>query len=324
MRAQAKNLEMACRIAPKLPDILVGDPGRLRQIVLNLVGNAIKFTERGEVVVTVSHVAGVDGVHMEFTVSDTGIGIPNAKLSAIFQPFEQADGSTTRRFGGTGLGLAISSRLVELMGGRITAESEPGRGSTFRFTARFDRMADDGTCRESPRMPYRDDLPILIVDDNATNRRILEEVLAAWGSRPISADGGPDALESLRSAAVRGEPFAVVLIDGMMPEMDGLDLARAIRSDPAIAGTALLLLTSAGLPEDTSACRALGFAPCLTKPVRQSELFEALIKALAPREREDVAWNHVDRGEARPESSAEGRLRVLLVEDHSVNQKVAA
>ena len=320
LRAHGKGLELACRIAPELPDALIGDPDRLRQVIVNLVGNAIKFTEQGEVVMTVGQAAdGVEGVHVEFSVSDTGIGIPADKLASIFEPFQQADGSTTRRYGGTGLGLAISSQLVGLMGARITAESKPGRGSTFRFTARFEPAAGNAIHCETLGMHRLEDLPVLIADDNATNRRILEEILASWGARPTAVDGGPAALAALRQAADRGVPFAAALIDGMMPGMDGLGLAGAIRAQSAIAQTVLILLTSAGRPDDPAACRDLGFAAYLTKPVRQSELFDTLVRVLVPGEATDVCVAPA----GRIEHPTGGSVRVLLVEDHPVNQKVA-
>jgi len=326
LRAQTKGLELACRVTPDVPDALIGDSGRLRQILVNLIGNAIKFTERGEVIaaVTVDN-AGHDEVTLRLAVTDTGIGIPDDKLRTIFQPFEQADGSTTRRFGGSGLGLTISAKLVEVMGGRIWVESEPGVGSTFSFTAKLGVQPHDASCRSEPDLPQLEGLPILIVDDNATNRLILTEVLTSWGARPIAVDGGPAALAALRSAAARGEPIPIALVDGMMPEMDGLDLAQHIRSEPWIAQVRLLLLTSAGQPEDTVRCRALEILACLTKPVRQSELFDAVTKAMALWDRPEEALRpHFNaRRESSGPVSAPRELRVLLAEDHPVNQKVA-
>jgi PAS domain S-box-containing protein len=325
LRAHPKNLELACRIAPDVPDRLMADAGRLRQVLVNLVGNAIKFTERGEVVVAVAKVRDDgDRLTLRFAVRDTGIGIARDKLRSIFDPFEQGDGSTTRRFGGTGLGLTISTKLVELMGGRLEVESEPGKGSTFSFTTEV-RLQPPGERDQDER----DDvvlhgLPILIVDDNATNRLILTEVMLSWQARPVTVDSAAAALEALRTAAAQGNLFPVALIDGMMPEMDGFQLAAEIRRDPAIASVELLLLTSAGQPEDSSSYRSLDIAACLVKPVRQSELFNELMKALnrsgacnpSPEDRDD-------RDRIGPAAVFPNRLRVLLAEDHPVNQKVA-
>jgi len=332
-RAHAKGLELACRIAPEIPQTLVGDPTRLRQIVVNLVGNAIKFTETGEICVSVEVAGNIDGsasgeVDFHFSIADTGIGIPLAKQATIFAPFEQADGSTTRRHGGTGLGLAISSCLVELMGGLIWLESEVGRGSTFHFAVRLGYLSEsEGGQRGTTRDPSRlDGLPVLIVDDNATNRRILEEILKNWGACPLSVADGRQAIESLRFAARRGVPFPVALIDGMMPEMDGFDLAGFVRAEPDLENLGLVMLTSAGRPDDFGPSRALGITACLTKPVRQSELYNALMNALdAP----SLASAELAHAEApRPTtlfdaSSPVNKLHVLLVEDHIINQRVA-
>jgi PAS domain S-box-containing protein len=325
VRAHAKDLELACRIAPDVPDAVVGDHGRLRQVLVNLVGNAIKFTDRGEVVASVAlEHSGDEMVRLRVAVADTGIGISAQNLQTIFRPFEQADGSTTRRFGGTGLGLTISSNLVELMGGRIWVESELGVGSTFWFTVKFGLQPHDASSGGEPEVPLLEGLPVLIVDDNATNRLILEEVLKNWGARPTAVDCGMTALESLQAARARREPFPMVLVDGMMPGMDGLDLASRIRGTPSIAGVRILLLTSAGQPDDMKRCRDLDISACLTKPVRQSELFDALMKGMA-------LWNRSERlplarskaGDRLGRLPALDPLRVLLAEDHPVNQKVA-
>ncbi len=328
-RAHAKGLELACRIAPGVPDALVGDPARLRQVVVNLVGNAIKFTGRGEVVVSVDSdpdaPPDIVGVAIRVAVADTGIGIEAGKLAAIFAPFEQADGSTTRRYGGTGLGLSISARLVELMGGRIWVESEPGRGSTFRFVVRLGRSPDavPGRSAAGARPPALERTPILVVDDNATNRLILVETLASWGARPVAVADGPAALVALRAASTHGEPFAAALVDGMMPGMDGLELAGVIRRDPAHDGLAMLLLTSAGPPDDPAICAALRISACLTKPVRQSELFDALASALDSGPAVAVAVAVVAADPDPPAAPISGGLRVLLAEDHPINRKVA-
>jgi two-component system, sensor histidine kinase and response regulator len=327
LRAHSKDLELACRIAPDVPDRLNGDSGRLRQVIVNLVGNAIKFTERGEVVVSVCvwvEESSDETVTLRVAIADTGIGIPREKLQTIFQPFEQADGSTTRRFGGTGLGLTISYKLVELMGGSIWVESEPGKGSTFGFTVKMGVQALEPSSTPEPDLSRLHGLQVLIVDDNATNRLILTEVLSSWGVRPTAVDGARAALASLRSAAARGEPFPVALIDGMMPEMDGFDLAEQIRREPEVAAVRLLLLTSAGQPDDTARCRALAISVCLTKPVRQSELFDALVKEMTVWTRAVEIRQPPRPALEFPVSAGSGvPLRVLLAEDHPVNQKVA-
>jgi PAS domain S-box-containing protein len=325
LRAHAKGLELACRIAPDVPDRVVGDVGRLRQVIVNLVGNAIKFTEHGEVIVTVVREdafeaqAGGESV-LRFTVADTGIGIPASKLEAIFEPFEQADRSTTRRYGGTGLGLAISAKLVSMMCGRIWADSRPGVGSTFGFTVALGVRAGDR--REGGRadadFPRLEGLPILIVDDNATNRLILAEVLSSWGARPSAVAGAREALAALRAAAAAGHPFAAALVDGMMPEVDGLGLARLIRDERSISDLPVLLLTSAGGPEDPELGRALRIAACLTKPVRQSDLFEALMPWGA-----SAGVGAESSAGGTPAAPTGPALSILLAEDHPVNQKVA-
>jgi signal transduction histidine kinase/CheY-like chemotaxis protein len=333
VKAQLKGLELACHVAPGVPDALVGDPGRLRQVLANLVGNALKFTEQGEVVVEVT---GDEGratskdqqpgraaeaspltrhsslVTCHFSVRDTGIGIPPEKQGRIFEAFTQADTSTTRRYGGTGLGLTISAQLVALMGGRVWVESAAGRGSTFHFTARFGLASAAAPAAPPVRLQG---LPCLVVDDNATNRRILLEVLGGWGMRPVEADSGPAALDALRAAVAAGEPFALALLDSHMPGMDGFDLAARIRGEPALAGTTLAMLTSAGLPGEVARCRELGIGAYLMKPVKQSELLATVLTALS---------SPPPEAGPRPPAPAPGRrLRVLLAEDNPVNQRLA-
>jgi PAS domain S-box-containing protein len=326
LRAHAKGVELVCRPAPQVPDTLVGDAGRLRQVLVNLVGNAIKFTELGEILVSVGldHV-GTDELVLRFAVADTGVGIPFDKLQTIFHPFEQADGSTTRRFGGSGLGLTISAKLVELMGGRIWVESQPGIGSTFWFTILLKTRPQDDSRTGEPELSRLEGLPVLIVDDNATNRLILQEVLTNWGASPVAVDSGLAALDALKTA-VHTHPFVIALIDGMMPGMDGLELARQIRGDPGIAPVRLLLLTSAGRPDDTDQIRSLEISACLTKPVRQSELFDALMNAMAVVRRPEEKLIAPRSAECRNHpitSFSERRRRILLAEDQLVNQKVA-
>jgi PAS domain S-box-containing protein len=321
LRAHKKGLELACHVFADVPDHLIGDPGRLRQIIVNLVGNAIKFTERGEVVVRVkSEIRSIPGSDLppgvlHFEVLDTGIGIPRDRQEAIFAPFVQVDGSTSRKYGGTGLGLAISARLVELMGGKIWVESEPGRGSTFHFTACFRRAHG---VPERPAAATREslaNLPVLIVDDNATNRRILEEMLTNWHMKPTLVESGAEALAELQRASEAGTPYALALLDAMMPEMDGYSLARAIRDHVQFAGTIIMMLSSADRGAETG---DLPVAAALMKPIKQSELFDAIMTSMGVALRGGAPA----ATEAEPARSSRP-LRILLAEDNLVNQKLA-
>jgi PAS domain S-box-containing protein len=317
LRAHQKGLELAGRIAPGVPDRLVGDAPRLRQVLVNLVGNAIKFTERGEVVVQVEAQAEEAGeVVLGFLVADTGIGIPKDKQELIFEAFAQADGSTTREYGGTGLGLSISAQLVGLMGGRITVDSEPGEGSRFRFSLRFGKAPARG--RVAERLPARlRGLRVLVVDDNATNRRILEEVLNQWRMRPTVVASAPAALEAMEAAAVAGRPYPVVLLDASMPVMDGFSLAAKIQQSPRLAGASIMMLSSGARPGDRARCFELGISAYLTKPVKQSDLMDTIVSALV-----SGRGGRKERPEARPPKVASG-LHVLVAEDNLVNQQVA-
>jgi two-component system sensor histidine kinase/response regulator len=321
-RAHLKGLEMACDLAPEVPTALHGDPGRLRQILTNLLGNAIKFTEHGEVVLTVS----VDvqfGRHatLRFAVSDTGIGVPPEHQAAIFQPFVQADGSVTRKYGGTGLGLAISTTLVTLLGGRLWLESELGKGSTFYFTVPFEvqeRPLTEPTSDEE-RLTRCHDMSVLIVDDNAVNRRILEAMLTRWRMKPVLAESGRTGLAAMQARRAAGKAFPLVLLDFQMPEMDGFAVAEAIRKDPGLADTPLLMLTSSGQLGDAARCRLLGRTGYLMKPIDQADLQDAILTVLGtakPSNRRYVVPPH-SSGDRR-------RLRILLAEDNKVNQLVAA
>ncbi len=320
LRAHQKGLELACQIQPEAPDRLVGDAGRLRQIVVNLVGNGIKFTRRGEVVLRVSVASlGQQECELRFAVSDTGAGIAEDKKEIIFEAFHQADSSMTREYGGSGLGLAISRELVELMDGRLWVESEAGQGSTFHFTARLGLAAGTAARWAGEKPASLRNLPVLVVDDNATNRKILEETLRSWGMRPAAVDGGAAALEAAEAARGAGRPFRVALIDGQMPGMDGFALAAEMRRRWGSAGPLLIVLTSAGPHADGGQRRTSGVRSLLTKPVKQSDLFDAIVEVLGE-PRKEARASRAARVERRP---AGRRLRVLVAEDNVMNQKLA-
>ena len=323
MRADEKELELAWQAAPNVPEFVVGDPGRIRQILVNLTGNAIKFTQEGEIVVRVM----VDGESrdstvLHFTVTDTGMGIPENKRETIFEAFTQADASTTRTHGGTGLGLSISSQMVKLMGGNIWVDSEVGKGSTFHFTLKL------GLSSESPKSPMPPDIeclrniPVLIVDDNATNRQILYEVLRQWNMRPVLVGSGREAIVEMQRAKLVGEAFPLVLTDCHMPEMDGFTLSELIHADPELSGATIMMLTSGVRMGAHERCRELGIQATLLKPIKQSELQLAIVNALAGVVRSDIP--------VAPEQSlfSDGTvkacrvLKILLAEDNPVNQKV--
>ncbi len=321
VRAHQKGLELACDMPLDVPNVVIGDPGRLRQVLVNLVGNAIKFTEKGEVVVRVMKESDTGhAVSLHFAVTDTGIGIAPDRQHAIFEAFTQADGSTTRRFGGTGLGLTISTQLVGMMGGRVWVESQLGRGSAFHFTASFGTVSTPAVgplARDAVKLR---DLRVLVVDDNATNRRILEEMLRNWKMRPTLVDGGNAALETMRRAREAGEPFALALLDACMPDMDGFFLAEEIRRHPDLAGVTIMLLTSAGQPGDSSRCHQLGMSAYLIKPVLQSELLDTIMLALDEKAGKGALARLVTRHTVR---ESRGAYRILLAEDNAVNRELA-
>jgi PAS domain S-box-containing protein len=331
LRAGEKGLELAFDIAADLPDALVGDPGRLRQVVLNILGNAVKFTAKGEVVLRVTLDAVTeDRVTPHFAIRDTGIGIAPEHQDQIFQAFTQADSSTTRRFGGTGLGLAIARRLVELMGGRLWVESAVGRGSTFHFTATFHRADRPSTTPPFDRPSALEGLRVLIVDDNQTNRRILEEMLESWRMKPAAVSGSRAAMAALRQAPAH-ESFHIVITDCQMPEVDGFALARRIKADERLHATPIIMLTSLGRPEDASRCQRIGIEACLTKPVKHSDLLETLatVAGVSMERRnqvqsEEVKPSAVGVSGTLPSAAPRRLLRVLVAEDNVVNRKLVA
>ncbi len=319
VRAARAKLELAFEVGRDVPQMLEGDYARLRQIVVNLVGNAIKFTPEGEVVLTVSCDSCDDvGTLLHFSVTDTGIGIPTDKLESIFEEFQQVDSSTTRTYGGTGLGLAISSRLVDLMGGRIWVESELGEGSTFHFTAKFG-MADESLQHARQQTELVADLSVLIVDDNSTNRRILKEMVLNWGMRPVVASNAREALQQLNEAQACGQPIRLLLSDVNMPEADGFQLARWIREDSRLDPLLIIMLTSGGREGDGERRDQLRIAARLMKPLKQSEVFDAIVTTLG------VDVMHAATHETEPaHTNAQVRpLKILLAEDNLANQKLA-
>ncbi len=324
LRAEQKGLELVCDVRPEVPRMVQGDPPRLRQVITNLVGNALKFTEKGEVVLRVAN-EGESGsrVRLHFTVSDTGIGVSPEKQKVIFEAFSQADVTTTRKYGGTGLGLTISSRLVKMMGGSIWVESEAGRGSTFHFTAELNLSRSVASTRSADPTDLRG-ARVLIVDDNNTNRRILADTLALWGTHPTVAEDGPTALRALTRAQEAGEPFQLVITDAQMPAMDGFELAEQVRQEVRLPSPVIMMLTSSGQRGDAARCQKGGVAAYLTKPVCQSELREAILKALgrASQLSSSAEPRLITRHSLREEGPL-GTLRVLLAEDNAVNQHLA-
>ncbi len=324
VRADEKGLELLGEVAPEVPEVVRGDSSRLRQIVVNLVGNAIKFTDRGEIAVKVQ-VEGTEGSDCicRFTVADTGVGIAEDKRELIFKPFSQADTSTTRKYGGTGLGLTISTRLVHMMGGKIWLESEVGHGSQFHFTVRLG-AADAKEIKLGTVAPPEllQGVRVLVVDDNRTNRRILEGMLLRWQMKPTMVEGGTAALAQLSAARKEGAPFGLILTDMHMPDMDGFALVEEIRRRPELSTATIMMLTSAGHRGDAARCQELGVAAYLLKPIRQSELREAIGRVLGAREREG-AIPLITRFSLQDAREPDANLRVLLAEDNLVNQRLA-
>jgi two-component system, sensor histidine kinase and response regulator len=316
--ADEKGLELLCDIAPDVPELMIGDPGRLRQIVLNLVSNAIKFTSRGEVALKLEvHGGGQDSKIIRFTVADTGIGIPAEKQASIFSPFTQADTSTTRQYGGTGLGLTISSRMVAMMGGKLWLESEVGRGTQFHFTVQL-KVRDKGAEAEV-LLPLEtlNRLKILVVDDNKTNRRILQGMLTRWGAETTCSEDAVRALSELNAACKSERPYQLVLTDMHMPVTDGFGLVEQIRHSPELLLVTVVMLTSAGHPGDVEHCRKLGIHSYLYKPVRKQELLTAILRSLGHSQ-----VSSISTAPAAPSVQLKG-LHILLAEDNRTNQTVA-
>ena len=319
-RGHAKGLEIACHVKPDVPDHLIGDPGRLRQVIVNLVGNAIKFTHAGEVVVQVGATERHDDhVVLAFSITDTGIGIRKDKQARLFEAFEQVDASTTREYGGTGLGLAISKQLVELMRGEIGIESEVGKGTTFRFTVRFKLQPKPAAGRDS-QPDYLQGLRVLVVDDNETNRFILHEITNVWGMKPTVATGVDEAIAALEKAQSNGQPIQLVLTDMYMPRRDGFALIEWLRARPEYADVRVMILSSGPTAEHRARAKELHVASYLTKPVRQSTLFDAIATALGPAELRSAALAAAPVSEL---AKAARPLQVLLAEDNPVNQMTA-
>ncbi len=321
VRAHKKGLELTCEVGAHVEDLVRGDSGRLRQLLINLVGNSIKFTEQGEVKVQAESGPGEgSGLVLHFTITDTGIGVSPEKQKLIFEPFSQADGTMARRFGGTGLGLSISRRLIEMMGGRLWLESEPGHGSKFHFTVQF--QPAELPLPHDAILPLEalEGLPVLIVDDNSTNRRILHDMLAGWRMAPQVVESGPEALAALAHANDAGHKFSLVLLDVQMPEMDGFAVVEQIRGSPSLAGATILMLSSNRQREDSARCRELGVSAYLVKPIMERELREAVLLVMG---RNAPAALPVAAGGQQAPARAGRSLEILLAEDNPVNRQLA-
>ena len=319
LRAHQKSLELVFDIDASVPESVAGDSARLRQVLVNILGNAIKFTDRGEVVLSVFTEDDADDLQLHFAVKDTGIGIPTEKQKSIFSPFEQADGSTTRKYGGTGLGLAISARIVRMMGGRIWVESEPGVGSTFHFTSRFKRAGSPRPEIVPAQFSELRDCSVMVLDDNATNRRVLRGMLANWGLKVQEAESGSDGLTVLESEVQSGAPIRLILVDRFMPEMDGFQFVARVRMQASLLSPQILMLTSAGQTGDPDRCRLLGIYKYLTKPVQKAELLAAISEIFGKKGSLPAV---PVTGSPVPVPGSDGGCRVLLAEDNLVNQKV--
>jgi signal transduction histidine kinase/CheY-like chemotaxis protein len=319
-RAQEKGIELIWHAMPEVPADVIGDPGRLRQVLINLIGNAIKFTDHGEIVVRVQKEWQLEGeACLQIAVSDTGIGIPEDKHQSIFHAFVQADGSTSRHYGGTGLGLTISSRLVDLMGGKMRVESTPGQSSIFHFTVRLGLPQTTVPKAFPAPLSSLQDLTVLVVDDNCTNQRILAELLKVWHMKPTTVDGAKQALVSLEEAGTDGTPYSLVLLDSQMPETDGFALARTIKDNPQFMNIPMIMLTSCGMRGDGLRCRQLGIGGYLSKPVNQVDLLDSILRIFGTSSKGNGPAALVTRHHL---TEYRGSLRILLAEDNVVNQRL--
>ncbi|HHH76464.1 MAG TPA: response regulator [Phycisphaerae bacterium] len=324
-KAQEKNLELSCYVDPLMPHLVKGDPGRFKQVLINLANNALKFTESGEVAISIEMDKETDEqITLRCSIRDTGIGIPAGLTNRLFKSFSQVDASTTRKFGGTGLGLAISKQIVEMMDGRIGVESVEGVGSTFWFTATLDKQpASASRAERSSGDIDIENLRVLVVDDNSTNRKILRAILSSWGCRSTEVTSGDEAMSALLQAQVEGDPFPVALLDYFMPGMDGEQLGLKIKAEAKLSKTIMVMLTSGGVRGDSQRMRQAGFAAYLTKPLKQSQLYNCLCTVMSeqdelpkPPAKPIVTRHSINEG-------GSSRLRILLAEDNMINQKVA-
>src|SRR6266850_7736029 len=322
--AHESDLELICYVLPNVPNALIGDAGRLRQIVVNLMGNAIKFTKAGQIVLRADVESATDETAcLHFSVTDTGIGISSEKVNLIFSAFSQADGSTTRNYGGTGLGLTICSRLVELMGGKIWVESEPGRGSSFHFTVNFHCQPDQASKDVALEYPVIEDLKVLVVDDNATNGFILKETLASWRVKATLVASGREALEHMLSAQQADCPFGLVLLDCHMPDMDGFDVAQEIKQHPELRNASIMMLSSGEQSSDIARCEELGIAAHLVKPIGQPELLDTILRVLGLSTTAAETMSEPRKPEAETQPHQERALNILVAEDNTINQHLA-
>jgi PAS domain S-box-containing protein len=323
-RAHQKKLELLLHVSPDVPDRIIGDPGRLRQVILNLVGNAIKFTDSGEIEICVKKIDGAltGNAKLEFSVRDTGIGIPEEKFQTIFESFSQADTSITRKYGGTGLGLSISNKIISMMGGQIKLKSKVGEGSTFHFNIDVPVISEDHTKKRHHQGQMRG-MRVLVADDNLTNQTILEEILLSWGMSPTLVASGKEALSELERASDAGNPYAVVVLDVQMPEMSGFELVENMRNTPEHAPATVMMLTSAGQRGDAARCRELGIASYLMKPISQSDLFDAMMLALGATSQNDPNNNDTTLITRHTLRETKRKFNLLLAEDNDVNQTIA-